>query len=48
MWLLEYLKAPVLEHPSRVNVATSPKHYWNLHGSFGFEPNFPLIEDKLN
>ena len=33
MWLLKCLKAPILEHPSRVNAFTGPKHCWNLHGS---------------
>ena len=32
-WLPEFPKPPLLEHPSRVNVFTSPKHSWNLHGS---------------
>ena len=32
MCLLECQLAPVSEHPSRVNVFTGPKHYWNLHG----------------
>ena len=33
MWLLECLKAPVLEHPSRLKVLTRTKHFWTLQGS---------------
>ena len=32
MWLLECPKAPISEHPSRVNVFTGIKHLWRDHG----------------
>ena len=34
--LLKRLKGYVLEHPSKVNVFTSPKHCWNLNHSTFF------------
>ena len=39
MQLLQCPKAPVLEHPSTVNVFTCPKHCWNLHCS----PFIPIL-----
>ena len=32
-WLDKYLKSPVSEHPSTVNMLKTPKHFWYLHES---------------
>ena len=47
MFFLECLKAPVLQHHSRVKVFTDGKHCWNLHGST-FILYFTLIQEKLS
>ena len=43
MWLLECPKAPVLEHPSRVNMLKGIKHWWNH-----FARTFLLISINLS
>ena len=32
-WLDKYLKSPISEHRSRVNMLKGLKHFWNLHDS---------------
>ena len=51
MWLPQCPKPPVWEHPSRVNVFTSPKYCRNLHGStfilISHEPQTNWVEKHL-